>query len=60
MFVVRNKWRSPTAERIYKNHHPTLYVKSAGTEPAARIKVNAKLIEWADIVFAMEKSISND
>jgi protein-tyrosine phosphatase len=29
-------------------------VKSAGTEPTARIKVNSKLINWADIIFAME------
>jgi protein-tyrosine phosphatase len=50
----RNQWRSPTAEEIYKaqNHYN---VKSAGTEPSARIKVTAKLIRWADIIFAMEK-----
>lgn len=30
-------------------------VKSAGTEPSARIRVSAKLIEWADLIFAMEK-----
>jgi protein-tyrosine phosphatase len=29
--------------------------KSAGTEPSARIKLTAKLINWADIIFAMEK-----
>lgn len=50
----RNNWRSPTAEEIYKNNQ-NLNVKSAGTEPSARIKVNYKLIEWADIIFAMEK-----
>lgn len=50
----RNQWRSPTAERIYKNH-PNINVKSAGTEPSARIKVNAKMIDWADIIFVMEK-----
>lgn len=50
----RNNWRSPTAEEIYKNNQ-NLNVKSAGTEPSARIKVNYKLIEWTDIIFAMEK-----
>jgi protein-tyrosine phosphatase len=50
----RNQWRSPTAEAIYKNH-PTIRAKSAGTEPSARIKLNAKMLEWADIVFVMEK-----
>lgn len=50
----RNKWRSLTAETIYKNtsqHH----VRSAGTEAGARIKVSEKLIKWADIIFVMEK-----
>lgn len=50
----RNQWRSPTAETIYKNHSG-LNVKSAGTEPSARIKLTAKNINWADIIFVMEK-----
>ncbi|CAM3938394.1 low molecular weight protein tyrosine phosphatase family protein [Flavobacterium antarcticum] len=50
----RNKWRSLTAETIYKNNS-SFNVKSAGTENAARIKVNAKLIVWADLIFVMEK-----
>ena len=55
LFVCsRNQWRSPTAEEIYKNHNG-LSVRSAGTEPSARIKITAKLIDWADIIFVMEK-----
>jgi len=55
LFVCsRNKWRSATAETIYKNHH-THNVRSAGTEPSARIKINSKLIAWADLIFVMEK-----
>lgn len=50
----RNKWRSLTAETIYKNNS-SFNVKSAGTENAARIKVNAKIILWADLIFVMEK-----
>ena len=50
----RNKWRSPTAETIYKNYSE-LNVKSAGTEPSARIKITAKAIIWADLIFVMEK-----
>ena len=50
----RNNWRSPTAETIYKNK-AGIAVKSAGTEPSARIRVSAKLIEWADVIFVMEK-----
>jgi predicted protein tyrosine phosphatase len=49
-----NKWRSLTAETIYKNM-PGIKAKSAGTEPSARIKITAKLIDWADIIFVMEK-----
>jgi predicted protein tyrosine phosphatase len=55
LFVCsRNKWRSPTAEAVYKNHNG-INVKSAGTEPTARIKLNSGIIEWADIIFVMEK-----
>ncbi|MFD2584133.1 low molecular weight protein tyrosine phosphatase family protein [Pedobacter vanadiisoli] len=55
LFVCsRNKWRSATAETIYKNHAEH-QVRSAGTEPAARIKITAKLIIWADLIFVMEK-----
>lgn len=55
LFVCsRNKWRSPTAEAIYKNYSG-INVKSAGTEPAARIKLNSRFIEWADLIFVMEK-----
>jgi protein-tyrosine phosphatase len=55
LFVCsRNKWRSPTAEAIYRNSKEHT-AKSAGTEPSARIKLTAKLVAWADIIFAMEK-----
>ncbi|MBA2611215.1 MAG: protein tyrosine phosphatase [Bacteroidetes bacterium] len=50
----RNQWRSPTAEAIYKDNHG-VNVRSAGTEPSARIKLSAKTILWADIIFVMEK-----
>jgi protein-tyrosine phosphatase len=50
----RNQWRSPTAEAIYKDLSG-LNVRSAGTEPSARIKLSAKTILWADIIFVMEK-----
>lgn len=49
----RNQWRSPTAEAIFKKSG-LHQVKSAGTEPAARIKVNEQHILWADLVFVME------
>lgn len=55
LFVCsKNKWRSPTAEVIYKNRNG-INVRSAGTEPSARIKLSSKSILWADIIFVMEK-----
>lgn len=55
LFVCsRNQWRSPTAEEIYKNN-PGYQARSAGTEAGARIKLTAKLVGWADIIFVMEK-----
>ncbi len=50
----RNKWRSRTAETIFKNT-PGHEFRSAGTENNARIKVTAKLIVWSDIIFVMER-----
>jgi predicted protein tyrosine phosphatase len=55
LFVCsRNKWRSRTAEEIFKNNR-FHNVRSAGTESTARIKVSEKLILWADIIYVMEK-----
>jgi len=55
LFVCsRNKWRSLTAETIYKNSSD-FNVKSAGTENSARVKVNSKLLVWANLIFVMEK-----
>ncbi len=55
LFVCsRNQWRSRTAEAIFKDDQAHSF-KSAGTEHDARIKVNEKLISWADLIFVMEK-----
>lgn len=43
-----------TVETIYKDNSE-FYVKSAGTENSARVKVNSKLLVWADFIFVMEK-----
>lgn len=55
LFVCsRNRLRSLTAETIFDGvagHE----VRSAGTEPGARIRVTAGHIGWADLVFVMEK-----
>jgi len=49
----KNKWRSLTAETIYGNSQEHV-VRSAGTSPSARVKVNQNMVAWADIVFCME------
>lgn len=55
LFVCsRNKWRSATAETIFKNHSQH-QIRSAGTAPSARIKLNPRHISWADLIFVMEK-----
>lgn len=59
LFVCsQNRFRSLTAERIYDGF-PGYQVRSAGTQPDARIVVTAGHIGWADIVFCMEKSHLN-
>jgi predicted protein tyrosine phosphatase len=50
----KNQWRSPTAELLFKNH-PVHKARSAGTSEKARIKVNQKMIGWADAIFLMER-----
>lgn len=55
LFVCsRNKRRSLTAEMIFRNHED-FDVKSCGTSPQSRIKINEKLIRWADAIYVMEK-----
>ena len=50
----RNRWRSPTAEKIFHGTNG-IQARSAGTESGARIKVTAGHIGWADLIFVMEK-----
>ncbi len=56
LFVCsRNRFRSLTAERLMQA--VTGYdVRSAGTQPDARIVITEGHIGWADTIFVMEKS----
>jgi predicted protein tyrosine phosphatase len=55
LFVCsRNQRRSLTAETIFKTEL-AWDVRSAGTEAAARIRVTAGQLGWADVVVVMEK-----
>ena len=54
----RNRWRSLTAERIFSGG-VGYEVRSAGTQPNARVVVTEGHIGWADVIFVMEKSHLN-
>ena len=55
LFVCsRNRLRSPTAEALFLNN-PGVETVSAGTSPDADNPISLDLIEWADVIFVMEK-----
>lgn len=55
LFVCsQNRLRSPTAEQVFADW-PGIETSSAGTNNDAENPLSAELIEWADIVFVMEK-----
>lgn len=59
LFVCsRNKWRSPTAEEVWRKH-PNYNTRSAGTSPKAKKTISSADIRWADIIFVMEKKHKN-
>jgi predicted protein tyrosine phosphatase len=54
LFVCsKNKWRSPTAEQVFRKD-PSLQVRSAGTSRTARRPISVADIRWADLVVVME------
>ena len=58
LFVCsRNQWRSPTAEKIFKQQG--FSTRSAGTSPRARNTISTADIKWADIILVMEKKHKN-
>ena len=48
-----NKWRSRTAEEIYRTH-PELQVRSCGTSAKARRRLSRDDVAWADVIIVME------
>ncbi len=58
LFVCsRNQWRSPTAEKMYKQKG--YQTRSGGTSPRATHSISITDINWADIIFVMEKKHKN-
>jgi predicted protein tyrosine phosphatase len=50
----RNQWRSPTAEKIFSAWQG-LEVMSAGLDPSAVEPVTPEHLEWAEVIFVMER-----
>src|SRR3972149_2849376 len=48
-----NRSRSATAERLVCKR-PDLDVRSAGTAEDALVRVNQRMLDWADVVFTMD------
>jgi predicted protein tyrosine phosphatase len=54
----QNKLRSPTAEQVFSSH-PQIECTSAGLNHDAENPVTPELVEWADLIFVMEKAHKN-
>lgn len=55
LFVCsRNRWRSPTAERVFRDREG-VDARSAGTSPKAKRRISERDLDWADLIFVMEK-----
>lgn len=56
LFVCsQNKLRSPTAEQVFASY-PGVECASAGLNHDAENPLTAELLEWAEIIFVMEKA----
>ncbi|KAF3890222.1 MULTISPECIES: low molecular weight protein tyrosine phosphatase family protein [Nostocales] len=51
----KNRLRSPTAEAVFCEYEG-LEVESAGLDREAEIPLCSEALQWADIIFVMEKS----
>lgn len=54
----QNRLRSPTAEQVFSSR-PNIECLSAGLNHDAENPVTPELVEWAEIIFVMEKSHRN-
>jgi predicted protein tyrosine phosphatase len=54
LFVcARNRWRSPTAEHLYRNDE-RIEVRSAGLSEKSPHPISETDIRWADLILVME------
>jgi predicted protein tyrosine phosphatase len=54
----QNRLRSPTAEQVFSGRSG-FEVASAGLNPDANTTVTSELLQWADVIFVMERSHRN-
>lgn len=60
LFICQlNRARSATAERLFARRSD-LEVVSAGTSEDALVRVNARMLEWADVIFTMDAGQQQD
>ena len=57
-FCSQNRLRSPTAEQVFATW-PGIEVSSAGLNNDAENPVTPELLEWAELIFVMEKAHRN-
>jgi predicted protein tyrosine phosphatase len=50
-----NRWRSPTAEQVFSGH-AGIVCASAGLNRGAENPLTPELVEWADLIFVMERA----
>ncbi len=55
---TQNRLRSPTAEQVFSTWEE-IECDSAGLAPDATVTLSPEQIEWADIIFVMEKAHRN-
>ena len=53
-----NRLRSPTAEQVFSTW-PGIETDSAGISNGAEVLLSSEQVEWADIIFVMEKTHRN-
>ncbi|MDH0481776.1 MULTISPECIES: low molecular weight protein tyrosine phosphatase family protein [unclassified Pseudomonas] len=51
----RNRLRSPTAEQLFAGW-PGVESDSTGLAPDAEVPLSAEQVEWADLIFVMERA----
>ncbi|TXH68481.1 MAG: phosphotyrosine protein phosphatase [Thiothrix sp.] len=59
LFVCsQNRLRSPTAEQVFSEYE-SIECASAGVDSSANVPLDPELIEWADVIFVMERAHRN-